>query len=75
MSTLATMFYALVSNQGTACYETGICEFCFGDDEQGYILASASGDVNVAAGFVNVTGNDAIYCTVCGAVQDGVLRD
>lgn len=69
---LATRFYALVSTQGTAASETGICEYCFDEDAKGYILASASGDIDIEAGFVDVTGNDAIHCTVCDAVQDGV---
>ena len=66
-----TLFYAMVSNQGTACAETGICEHCFSSENQAKAMAWAGGDVDFGRGFVEVTGNEAISCQFCGEVQDG----
>lgn len=69
-----TMFYAMVSGQGTACAETGICEHCFDDDNQAYLAARAFGigidGPDYDKGFVDVTGNEAISCNICGEGDD-----
>jgi len=67
---MPTIFYALVSDQGTACGETGLCEHCFDDDNQASIIACTSEDVDIEQGFIEVTGNEAIECNACGRIPE-----
>ena len=60
--------FAMVNDQGTGCAETGICNRCYGDSASLAFAASrAWGDIDRSKGFVDVTGNEAIDCVVCGA--------
>lgn len=65
-------FYALLSDQGTACDETGLCAVCI-EDEDAKTRAASYGydDIDKDKGFVDVTGNNAIYCTQCGLAPEG----
>lgn len=60
-----TIFYSLITHQGTAAGETGLCEHCIDDEAKAHILAFVDEDCDVERGFVDVTGNDAVECSVC----------
>ena len=62
----------LVSDQGTAAGETGLCEVCYKDTaNQGYAreMASQSDDVDPKSNFIDCSGNDAMECCICGGVD------
>ena len=58
----------LVTDQGTAAAETGLCEKCYTDyANQGYAreMASQSDDVDRDGKFVDCSENDAVSCCIC----------
>lgn len=64
----------LVTDQGTAAAETGLCEKCYRDSaNQGYAreMASQSDDVDPNSDFVDCSGNDAVECCICGDDSNG----
>ena len=71
---MATKFYALLTMQGTAAAETGLCEFCFTEEAQAAACASAFSDIDVERGFVDVTGNEAIECYECGFLPFAAMK-
>ena len=66
--------YALLSDQGTACHETALCEECYADEEnQGYAReqGSQADDIPAPNNFEDCgnpldDGNDALSCCTCG---------
>jgi hypothetical protein len=61
--------YAMVSSQGTACYETAICGNCNTAQNRARIEAQAKehepeSDRPIA--WADCSGNDALQCTDCG---------
>lgn len=61
--------YALVTTQGTACYETALCERCVvypinKDQARGQILSV--GDITDKETFVDCGHNVALSCIICG---------
>ena len=63
--------FALLSDQGTACAETALCNVCFnlsddaGQSYKGKIESQQSNDV-VPDSWADCTDNDALSCNVCG---------
>lgn len=61
--------YALLTHQGTAMSETGLCDKCYKIErcrQQAREWALASADYD-GQQFRDVTGNDSIECQFCGA--------
>ena len=59
----------LVTNQGTATPETGLCKKCFNIlANQNYAREMASGtdDIDSNGPFIDCSGNEAISCCICG---------
>ncbi|HUU88688.1 MAG TPA: hypothetical protein VMX17_13185 [Candidatus Glassbacteria bacterium] len=58
----------LLTDQGTAASETGLCDKCYLDSaNQGYAreMASQSDDVDPTRDFVDCSGNGAVECCIC----------
>jgi hypothetical protein len=62
----------LVSDQGTGCYEAGICEGCDTPANRAYLSDSVANktDIPDKEHFVDCTGNEAIGCAICGYGSD-----
>ena len=63
-----TKLYAIVSEQGTACQETCLCERCHANPEhRADVEAQAAHirDIPNPADWQDATGNDALTCSVC----------
>ena len=61
--------YALLSDQGTACSETALCNECYKDSENrayAFEQAASSDDIPHPWDFVDCSGNDALDCCICG---------
>jgi hypothetical protein len=64
-----TRLLAIVSEQGTACYEACLCERCHADPKHraaAEAKAARTGDIPNPADWQDATGNDALTCNVCG---------
>ncbi len=58
----------LVTDQGTAAYETGLCNNCYlASANQCYAreMASQSDDIDPKSKFVDCSENDAVSCCIC----------
>ncbi len=58
----------LVTNQGTAAAETGLCNKCYElPENQAYAreMAAQSDDVDPNSDFVDCDFNDAVECCIC----------
>ncbi len=63
---------ALVTNQGTATPETGLCKQCFLKSEnQAYAreMASQTDDIDPKGEFIDCSGNKSITCCICGTSE------
>ncbi len=60
--------YAIVSDQGTACAETALCEKCHGGKHRAKVekLAATIADIPNPRDWHDCTGNDALQCNDCG---------
>ncbi|KKL56404.1 hypothetical protein LCGC14_2245740 [marine sediment metagenome] len=59
----------LVTNQGTATAETGLCKNCFdtlANQRYAREIASHTDDIDPDGSFVDCSENEAITCCVCG---------
>ncbi len=68
----------LLSNQGTATHETGLCYSCYPNKKnQKYAreMASKCDDIDPNGEFIDCTENDAIGCCVCIAEVDNIVRE
>ncbi len=69
---------ALLTNQGTAADETGLCYSCYPDEKnQKYAreMASRCDDIDPNSEFVDCTENDAIGCCICIAEVDNIVKE
>ena len=58
----------LITDQGTAADETGLCEVCYTNHaNQSYAreMASRTDDVDPGSEFIDCSENDAIECCIC----------
>ena len=68
-----TKLLAIVSEQGTACYEACLCERCHANPEHRAVVekkAARINDIPNPADWQDATGNDALMCNVCGRVEE-----
>ena len=66
--------FALLSDQGTACYEACLCAACHADPanrEKIENIARKIADIPNPTDWQDCTGNDALECVVCGAISHG----
>ncbi|MGA2259416.1 MAG: hypothetical protein ABSG53_32480 [Thermoguttaceae bacterium] len=64
----------MLSDQGTAASETALCEECYSDENREYASNMRSpilNDIPEPTAFRDCSGNDALYCCVCGRGADG----
>jgi hypothetical protein len=67
MTEMAETYYALLSNQGTAMSETGLCGQHYANPETREMAleeAARADDWDGNPEFTDVSGNDAIHCIV-----------
>lgn len=60
---------ALVTAQGTATHETGLCDTCYLDPKnQAYAreMASRANDIDPQVAFEDCSGNEEVTCIICG---------
>ena len=68
----------LVTDQGTATNETGLCTTCYPNiKNQDYAREMASGtkDINPHKDFIDCSENDAISCCICGKHHDMTVTE
>lgn len=58
--------FALVTYEGTAASETCLCGNHMSESNIKEVRAKVLGDIDLGAGFQEVTDNDFIACIVCG---------
>lgn len=59
--------FALVTNQGTACSETALCENCLNTTNTTKVRQSVKKEVDIDfSSFIDCSGNDALECVECG---------
>ena len=65
-----TKLFALLSEQGTACDETCLCDQHYSEEQKASIEAQATkdplGDAPVPGSWADCSGNEECRCTVCG---------
>ena len=66
--------YALVSEQGTATYETVLCKEHYTPEMRREVSRSAPADVPNKDAWEDVSENDVLRCTVCGVDIEGNLE-
>ena len=60
--------FALLSDQGTACAETALCETCYKDSENRAYASeqgSQAGDIPDVLTFENCGDNTMLFCLIC----------
>lgn len=63
--------FSLVNDQGTAAYETSLCENCMSEKDNQLYAREMAGqsildDVDPESDFVDCSGNEVILCIICG---------
>ena len=62
--------FALISEQGTACAETALCQQCYavpGGRAYASEMGSQADDIPNVTEFHDCSENDALECCICGA--------